>query len=102
MAYDHRVIVLAARRALQERPAATLTQVAIALQVDRHTVARAFRIEGLAFGEERRREIVCKLEALPPVPLSMKQVANILGCSSKSVKRWRARFVIRQGRQPPR
>ena len=83
----------------QSDPELTLKQVAEHLQIDRHTIERAFRSNGGTFRDARtktRFEYLCNLLCAEP-PLSLKEVAITLGYSPRSL----SRFALRvSGRTP--
>ena len=93
MAYDPRVVVASLRRLLAAQPTMTLTMAARRLGLDRHTIARALRRMNATFSDERRVAICSALDALVATgrPMSSKEVANLLGCSTRSAARWSGR-----------
>ena len=97
MAYNHAQILHALASRLNERPFQSSRRIAADLRIARDTVCRALKIGGTTFSELRREAIERHLNALvgdSGRPMSAKEVANLLGCSSRSLLRWRRRLTV--------
>lgn len=88
--YRAEAIVAAVRRRLASNPMARLGTLSIDLKIDRHTICRAIkRLANRTFEDLRVDSVNDEVHRLlqQEVPLSQKEMATRLGCSSKTMSR---------------
>ncbi len=96
MTYNHRAVVRAVRTRLYQRPFESSSRIADDLGVARDTLRRALSSGGVTFSDLRHEAIVARLKSLSEAdrPMSAKEMSNLLGCSSRSLLRWRLRLKM--------
>src|SRR6266702_8030320 len=84
--YDHGTIAVQVRAHLTNRPLSTLTEIAVSLRINRHTLTRALRDNGLNFRLLRSEVVLERLHDLSHAtpPHSLKEIGYILGFPSQS------------------
>jgi DNA-binding transcriptional regulator YhcF (GntR family) len=96
MAYRHDAIVKKAEALLLTSPALSEAQLAMKLGVHRHTLGRALaQVRGISFRRLRDRcwhLTLAKYHSDERV-MSLKELANEIGCSRRTLERRKARFL---------
>jgi AraC-like DNA-binding protein len=93
--YQPDTVVSVTMRRLGTCPLASLATIATAMGVDRHTVARDLRkVTGMNFRELRNHAVFAFVDGLytSDTPLSQKEIAIKLGCTSPTAGRWLDRY----------
>jgi hypothetical protein len=95
MGYDHAKVRREVLRMLNAQPVRSLKSIAAELRVDRHTITRVLRASGTNFSQARQEALNSQMDSIlgQSRPLLMKEVAQLLGCSSRTL---RSRMARRQ------